>query len=285
MATYEHILVDQQDGIITVTFNHPENLNAMTAAMGDEVTDVVRTLNQDHSARVLILTGAGRAFCAGGAKGTLQSRTTGGGGHSEPPKTFYKRYLSLRQLEIPTIAAINGPAVGAGFCVALACDMRIAAANARMGLNFVRLGIHPGMAGTFTTPRIVGLAKACEVIFTGKLYTGEEAFAMGLVNRVVPLEKLMDEAVALAREIANNAPVAVRLAKRALYRGEADLLEAALDVESEYQARAKIPRGLKPGSRQLGFPRLQADMMVWTIEQKGSGFEPGTSLTLVLLPF
>ncbi len=80
MATYEHLLVDQQDGIITVTFNHPENLNAMTAAMGDEVTDVVRTLNQDHSARVLILTGAGRAFSAGGAKGTLQSRTTGGGG-------------------------------------------------------------------------------------------------------------------------------------------------------------------------------------------------------------
>ncbi|HKA56652.1 MAG TPA: enoyl-CoA hydratase/isomerase family protein, partial [Candidatus Binatia bacterium] len=162
MSTYEHILVDQQDGIVTMTFNHPENLNAMTATMGDEVTEVVRALNQDHNARVLILTGAGRAFCAGGAKGTLQSRTAGGG-NSEPPKAFYKRYLSLRQLEIPTIAAINGPAVGAGFCVALACDMRVAAANARMGLNFVRLGIHPGMAGTFTTPRLVGLAKACEV--------------------------------------------------------------------------------------------------------------------------
>ncbi len=125
--------------------------------------------------------------------------------------------------------------------------MRIAAANARMGLNFVRLGIHPGMAGTFTTPRIVGLAKACEVIFTGKLYTGEEAFAMGLVNRVVPLEKLMDEAVALAREIANNAPVAVRLAKRALYRGEADLLEAALEVESEYQAHTWATEDAKEG--------------------------------------
>ncbi len=248
MATYEHLLVDQQDGIVTLTFNHPENLNAMTAAMGDEVTEVVRALNQDHSARVVILTGAGRAFSAGGAKGTLQSRTTGGGsGNSEPPKAFYQRYLSLRQLEIPTIAAINGPAVGAGFCVALACDIRIAAANARMGLNFVRLGIHPGMAGTFTTPRIVGLAKACEVIFTGKLYTGEEAFAMGLVNRVVPLEKLMDEAGALAREIAGNAPIAVRLAKRALYRGEAELLEAALTVESEYQAHTWTTEDAKEG--------------------------------------
>src|SRR5262245_41592331 len=246
MATYEHILVDQRDGIVTLTFNHPENLNAMTAAMGDEVTDVVHTLNQDHSARVLILTGAGRAFSAGGAKGTLQSRTTGGGsGNSEPPKTFYKRYLSLRHLESPTIAAINGPAVGAGFCVALACDMRIAAANARMGLNFVRLGIHPGMAGTFTTPRIVGLAKACEVIFTGKLYTGEEAFAMGLVNRVVPPEKLLDEAAALACEIASNAPVAVRLAKRAVYRWEEDLREAAIEVESEYQAHTWITEDAK----------------------------------------
>lgn len=246
MATYEHLLVEHQDGIVTLTFNHPENLNAMTAEMGDEVTDVVRTLNQDQSARVLILTGAGRAFCAGGAKGNLQSRTTGGRA-TEAPKAFYQRYLSLRQLEIPTIAAINGPAVGAGFCVALACDLRVAAVTARMGLNFVRLGIHPGMAATFTTPRIVGLAKACEVIFTGRLYTGEEAFALGLVNRVAPAEKVMDEALALAREIAANAPIAVRLAKRALYRGEADLLEAALEVESAHQARTWTTEDAKEG--------------------------------------
>jgi enoyl-CoA hydratase len=244
---YEHIVVDHQDGIVTLTLNHPENLNAMTAEMGDEVTDVMRTLNQDQSARVLILTGAGRAFSAGGAKSTLQSRTTSRSTSTEAPKAFYKRFLSLRQLEIPTIAAINGPAVGAGFCIALACDMRIAAANARMGLNFVRLGIHPGMAGTFTTPRIVGMAKACEVIFTGRLYTGEEAFAMGLVNRVVPAEKLMDETMALAHEIAGNAPIALRLAKRALYKGDADLLEAALEVESEHQAYTWTTEDAKEG--------------------------------------
>jgi enoyl-CoA hydratase/carnithine racemase len=249
MTTYEHILVDQSDGIVTLTLNHPENLNAMTAEMGDEVTDVVRTLNQDQGARVLVLTGAGRAFCAGGAKGNLQSRAHSrpASANSEAPKSFYKRFLSLRQLEIPTIAAINGPAVGAGFCIALACDMRVAAATARMGLNFVRLGIHPGMAGTFTTPRIVGMAKACEVIFTGRLYTGEEAFAMGLVNRVVPGEKVMEEAMALAREVATSAPIAVRLAKRALYRGEADLLEAAIEVESEHQAQTWTTEDAKEG--------------------------------------
>src|SRR5215510_6656345 len=248
MTVYQNILVDKQDGIVTLTFNRPESLNAMTVDMGDEVTQFVQELKQDQSARVLVLTGAGRAFSAGGAKGNLQSRTSGGGSrNTEPPKVFYNRFLTLRQLEIPTIAAINGHAVGAGFCVALACDMRVAAADARMGLNFVRLGIHPGMAATFTTPRIVGMAKACEVIFTGRLYSGEEAFALGLINRVVPLETLMDEAGALAREIASNAPIAVRLAKRALYRGEGDLLEAALEVESEYQAHTWTTEDAKEG--------------------------------------
>lgn len=242
---YQHILVEKQDGIVTLTLNHPENLNAMTVEMGDEVVDLVRTLKEDKDARVLILTGAGRAFCAGGAKGNLQSRTAGS--HTEAPKVFYKRFLSLRQLEIPTIAAINGPAVGAGFCVALACDMRVAAAHARMGLNFVRLGIHPGMAATYTTPRIVGMAKACEVIFTGKLYTGEEAFALGLVNRVVSQEQVMEEALALAREIASNAPIAVRLAKLALYKGDADLLDAAIEVESEHQAYTWATEDAKEG--------------------------------------
>lgn len=242
---YHHILVDRHDGIVTLTLNHPENLNAMTAEMGDEVSDLVRALNQDQSARVLILTGAGRAFSAGGAIANLQSRAAGVA--SEPPKNFYKRFLALRELEIPTIAAINGPAVGAGFCLALACDLRVAAAHARMGLNFVRLGIHPGMAATFTTPRIVGLAKACEVIFTGRLYSGEEAFALGLVNRVVPLENLMEETMALAREIAGNAPIAVRLAKKALYRGEADLLEAAIEVESQHQAYTWTTEDAKEG--------------------------------------
>lgn len=244
---YEHILVDRQDDIITLTLNHPENLNAMSAEMGDEVTDLVRTLKDDHAARVLVLTGAGRAFSAGGTKSNLQSRTAGGA-NREAPKVFYKKFLTLRQLEIPTIAAINGPAVGAGFCVALACDMRVAAANARMGLTFVRLGIHPGMAGTYTTPRIVGMAKACEVIFTGKLYTGEEAFAMGLVNRVVPQEKVMEEAMSLAREIATySAPIAVRLAKCALYKNDADLLDAAIEVESEHQAYTWTTEDAKEG--------------------------------------
>lgn len=232
---YQHILVAQQDGIVTVTLNHPETLNAMTEEMGDEIVDLVAAVNRDRDARVLILTGAGRAFSAGGAKGTLASKARGGG-KSEPPKVFYQRYLALRKLEIPTIAAINGPAVGAGVCIALACDMRIVAANAKVGLNFVRLGIHPGMAGTYTTPRLVGMAKACEMIFTGKLYSGEEAFAFGLANRVVPTEHVMEEALALARDICASAPIAVRLAKKALYRNDADLLDAAIEIESEYQA-------------------------------------------------
>src|SRR5215471_1125230 len=248
MTAYQNILVETQDGIVTLTLNRPESLNAMTVDMGDEVAQFVQELKQDQTARVLVLTGAGRGFSAGGAKGNLQSRTSGGGSrNTEPPKAFYKRYLSLRQLEIPTIAAINGPAVGAGFCVALACDLRVAAADAKMGLNFVRLGIHPGMAGTYTTPRIVGMAKACEVIFTGKLYSGEEAFALGLVNRVAPTAKVLDEAMSLAREIAANAPIAVRLAKKALYKNDTELLDAAIEIESEHQAFTWTTEDAKEG--------------------------------------
>src|SRR5262249_54810369 len=148
MTAYHNILVDKQDGIVTLTFNRPERLNAMTADMGDEVTQLVQELKQDQSARVLVLTGAGRAFSAGGAKGNLQSRTSSGGNrNTEPPKVFYNRFLAIRQLEIPTIAAINGHAVGAGFCEALACAMRVAATTAKMGLNSVPLGIHPGTSG------------------------------------------------------------------------------------------------------------------------------------------
>jgi len=246
MTTYKNILVDEKDGIVILTLNRPESLNALTPEMGDEITRLVVELNKDHKVRVLILTGAGRAFCSGGAKGSLQSSAKSGG-RAEPPKSFYKRFLALRQLEIPTIAAINGYAFGAGLCIALACDMRIAATDARMGLNFVRLGIHPGMAGTYTTPRIIGMAKACEVIFTGKIYTGQEAFALGLVNRVTPAEYVLAESLSLASEIAANAPIAVRLAKRALYKDDADLLDAAIEIESQYQAHTWTTEDAKEG--------------------------------------
>lgn len=233
--SYSTITLDRDDGLVTLTLNRPDALNAMDETMGDEVADAVRRVNADRDARVLILTGAGRAFCAGGAKGNLQNRASGAG-RREPPKAFYQRFLTLRRVEIPTIAAINGAAVGAGFCIALACDMRIIAATAKVGLNFTRIGIHPGMAGTYMTPRLVGMARACEIIFTGRLFNGEEACAMGLANRVVPAERVLDEARALAREICGSAPIAVRLAKKALYQQDAPLLDAAIELESQYQA-------------------------------------------------
>ena len=233
--SYEHIVVNQTDGIVTLTLNHPETLNAMSEEMGEEITTVVREVNQNKTARVLIVTGAGRAFCAGGSKSGLQNRTTGTG-RREPPKAFYERFLTLRQVEIPTIAAINGPAVGAGFCIALACDLRVIASTAKVGLNFTRIGIHPGMAGTYTTPLLVGMARACEMIFTGRLYSGDEAFAMGLANRVVPAEQVLEAALLLAHDICGSAPIAVRLAKKALYHNDAARLDAAIELESEYQA-------------------------------------------------
>src|SRR5262249_15192437 len=152
--TYEHIRVTRADGVVTVSFNHPETRNSMTPAMGEEVVRAVDEIRSDPSARVCVLTGSGKAFSSGGDLGML-ARDTGadsprtGPSMAGSPRDFYVRYLTIRNLPIPTIAAINGHAIGAGLCIALACDLRIAVADAKMGMTFTRLGIHPGMGATY----------------------------------------------------------------------------------------------------------------------------------------
>jgi enoyl-CoA hydratase len=149
---------------------------------------------------------------------------------------FYRMYLSVRDLAVPTIAALNGPAIGAGLCVALACDLRIAAREAKLGLNFTKLGIHPGMAATWTLPRIIGSAHAAELIYTGRVIDGEEAARIGLANRAVAREETVPAALALAEEIASAAPVAVRGAKRSLAKSAGADLGTQLDQEAGEQA-------------------------------------------------
>ena len=145
-------------------------------------------------------------------------------------------YLAVRELPCPTLAAVNGAAIGAGLCVALACDVRVAAREARLGLNFTRLGIHPGMRATWTLPRLVGPARAAELLFTGRLFDGAEAERMGVVNRVVERRRVLDETLALAAEIAASAPLAVRGAKQALARTLESDLPGQLAFEAEQQS-------------------------------------------------
>ncbi len=234
--SYEHILLTRQEGIVRLTFNRPDSRNAMSPAMGEEVVRAVEEVRADADARVMILTGSGKSFSSGGDLGML-ARDTGARVSEEAPsmagspRDFYARYLSIRSLPIPTIAAINGHAIGAGLCIALACDMRIAVTGAKMGMTFTRLAIHPGMGGTYFLPRLVGTARACELFFTGRVFDADEAERLGVVNRTVPQESFAPAVDQLASEIAASGPIAVRMTKRAIYRGVEHSLEDMLEYE------------------------------------------------------
>ncbi|MBI1815798.1 MAG: enoyl-CoA hydratase [Deltaproteobacteria bacterium] len=238
---YEHItLTTTDDGIVTLTFNRPETRNSMTPAMGEEVVAAVEQIRADAAARVFVLTGAGKSFSSGGDLGML-ARDSGavkdeaGPSMAGSPRDFYTRYLAIRRLAIPTIAAINGHAIGAGLCIALACDLRVAASDAKMGMTFTKLGIHPGMGATYFLPRLIGTARAAELFFTGRIIDAAEAERLGLLTRVVPREQFDDAVLALAREIASCGPIAVRMTKRAIYRGTEHTLDDMLDFESLQQ--------------------------------------------------
>ncbi|MGH7785956.1 MAG: enoyl-CoA hydratase/isomerase family protein [Candidatus Binatia bacterium] len=238
--TYEHIQLTHDGDIATLRLNQPDTRNAMSPAMGEEVQDAMAALGAHPTARVLIVTGEGKAFSAGGDLGML-ARDAGLDGATKagmggPPREFYKRFLSVRELPIPTIAAINGHAIGAGLCFALACDMRIATSNAKLGMTFTKLGIHPGMGATYLLPRLIGSARAAELLFTGRIISADDALGLGIVNRVVAHEAFPAAVQALADEVAAAGPVAVKLVKRALYRGLEHSLDDALDLESMQQA-------------------------------------------------
>jgi enoyl-CoA hydratase len=239
------LLERRDDGVAVLTFNDPARLNAMTEAMGQAIAATTAELAKDVSLRAVVLTGAGRAFSAGGDLDMISRMNDAGkadpGGPTRADNRdfmgrFYRLYLSVRDLPVPTIAAMNGAAVGAGCCVALGCDFRIAAREARIGLNFNRLGIHPGMAATWTLPRLVGPAHAAELLYTGKLVDGEEAARISLVNRALPREDVLADALATAATIAECAPGAIRGSKRSLADTAERSIGDQLDIEAHEQS-------------------------------------------------
>jgi len=233
---YQHIRLSRDGGIVTLAFNRPETRNAMTPAMGEEVTRALDDIRADASVRVLVLTGTGKAFSSGGNVSML-ARGTGASADDHVPsigsaREFYGRFLAVADLPVPTIAAINGHAIGAGLCVALACDLRIAVADAKLGMTFARLGIHAGMGATYFLPRLIGTARACELFFTGRTIDASEAERFGIVNRAVARPEFEAAVQSLAQEIAAAAPVAVRLVKKSVYRGVRHSLDDMLDYEA-----------------------------------------------------
>ncbi len=240
----ELILQKREGDVVVLTFNRPEQLNAMSQKMGEAFADRVAKLCEDANVRAVVVTGGGSAFSAGGDLEMIAEKAEQGSaapGLARRPigdsmRSFYKLFLSLRDLPCPTLAAINGHAIGAGFCVALACDMRIVADRAKLGLNFTKLGLQPGMAATWTLPRLVGPALAAELLYSSRRIDGVEAARIGLANRCLPADEVLSATLQIAREISSCAPAAVRATKRALARSETASLEDQLSFEASEQA-------------------------------------------------
>lgn len=241
----EPVLVERNaEGIALVTLNRPELRNPVTDQdMVDALEHTLMALDADLDNRVIILTGAGSAFSSGG---NLNNMKPGGGlVDADPVETrrHYKRGvqrlpLLFEKLELPVIAAVNGPAIGAGCDLACMCDLRVASDRARFAESFVKLGLISGDGGAWLLPRIVGFSKACEMSFTGDPMGAEEALRFGLVSRVVAPAQLLEEAYTLARRIAVNPPHAVRMTKRLLRQGQQASMSAVLEAAAAMQALA-----------------------------------------------
>ena len=224
------------DHIARITLNDPETRNAMSEEMGQGFSRLIEHLKGDSSLRVVVLSGAGKAFSGGGHLEMLEAKTRISQAENENlMKVFYANFLCLQELEVPVIAAINGHAVGAGLCLALACDIRIAVEEAKLGLNFVSLGLHPGMGATYSVPRLVGPARAAELLYTGAIISAEEAARIGLINRVVPSAQFENSVREMANQIGAGGPRAIRELKASLRLLQGASLADCLLREAECQ--------------------------------------------------
>ncbi len=250
---YETIILEKKEFVATVTFNRPDKLNAVNTQMRRELGDVFGRLDEDDETRVIIITGQGRGFCTGADTTELfQSRKDKEeqGMRDDVIRSRKKEHpLVLAHIRKPTIAAINGLAVGGGCTMSLNCDIRIASEAARFMLPFTRLGGSPELGSTYFLPRIVGIAKACELMFTSRMIDAREAKEIGLVNQVVPAEELARASWEMASSIAKLSPLSVQACKRALYQGLDDNLAAQLQFEDFAQNYLRGTEDLREATR------------------------------------
>jgi enoyl-CoA hydratase/carnithine racemase len=237
---------EREGAIGVITLNRPANRNSMTPELLDAFASASAAARSDRDIRVLVVTGTGHCFSSGADfKATLQR--DGSAAPHERSYAMYEPFLSLLDVAVPVIGALNGHAVGGGFGLALVCDLRVGAEDAKYGANFVRLGLAPGMAISYLLPRLVGVARANELLFAGRLVEGREAAALGILNRAVPAAQVMSVAMDLAREIAAAAPLAVRATKAAIRHGlDLQVREAAL-AEAFAQAETLATDDCKEG--------------------------------------
>lgn len=250
--TYKCLLYEVHDRIATLTLNRPERLNALGDTLRPDLYDALTKASADPEVGVLVITGAGRGFCSGGDVKSMSERNESGATAPTNERLAPIRdriVLAMQDCPKPVIAAVNGAAAGAGMNLALACDMRIASSAAKFSQAFVKRGLHPDWGGTYFLPRMVGAAKACELIFTGDAIDAAEALRLGIVNAVVAPEELMAETYKLAGKIAAGPPVAIQLAKRAIYHSAGVDLRAGLEFESFAQNICRETEDAKEGVR------------------------------------
>ena len=235
----ELIKVSEDSGIVTLTLNRPDRLNAFIGHMRRDLAEALEEAGSDPEVRVVVLTGAGRAFSAGGDVNFMAELVERGDAEEFARLLGAARrvVLAIRHMTKPVIASINGPASGAGFNLALACDLRVASADATFAQSFVKIGFHPDWGGTYFLPRMVPPAIACELFFLGEAIDAPQALRLGLVNRVVPAADLEAETRKLAERLRDGAAVSIAAAKHAVYASEHDSLEQMLQYEVEAQLR------------------------------------------------
>ncbi|NPD05647.1 enoyl-CoA hydratase/isomerase family protein [Nocardioides sp. zg-1308] len=251
LADLAHLRLERpSEGVALLTLDNPGMRNAMSDEMTSSWVAAIDHLAADTSLRALVVTGEGGAFCSGGNTSWIASEPEASVDRLRSRMLpFYRAWLSVRRLEVPTIAAVNGPAIGAGLCLALACDIRYAAAGARLGVPFNTLGMHAGMAGTWLLPEVVGPAHARDLLLTGRVVDADEALRLGMVSRVIDRDGFLEEVLETAAGIAATAPIAARLTKIALADGGHADFEAALQWEALAQPMTLATADLQEGIR------------------------------------
>jgi 2-(1,2-epoxy-1,2-dihydrophenyl)acetyl-CoA isomerase len=242
-----------KDGVAVLTMNRPDRLNAMSRPMLDAMLEALHRLSDDTAVGAVVLTGAGRGFCAGGdVKAMAEGNELGGVTMEEKAQALRSRMETsrlLHEMPKPTIAMVRGAAAGAGLSLALACDMRVAGDTARFGTAFARVGYSGDFGGSFFLTQLVGTAKARELYYTAELVDAQQALILGIVNRVVPDAKLEEETMALARKIANGPRVALRYMKRNMNAAESNTLKEHLDLEAWHHTRTGMTEDHKEAAR------------------------------------
>ena len=219
--SYETLLYEVSEHVATITFNRPEKMNTWNAQVASELSEAMLKANTDDEVRAIVLTGAGRAFCAGAdlerGGDTFANRDESGGRQSDEGRNTRNVYPN--EIDKPVIAAINGAAVGVGMTYPMLCDIRLASEGAKMGFVFTRRGMMPELAAHLIVQRVAGLSNAADILLSGRIFTSEEALEMGIVSKVFPKDQLLDAAHEMAKDYANTAPASVAITKHLLWQG------------------------------------------------------------------